>query len=82
MTYSNQLTVPLNLLVTKDSSNATEKGVPLFIRFLVCCYIFLGSHIKMKKYKKKKKSKDIRKKSKKIIVVRKGYWNAYKMTRN
>jgi uncharacterized membrane protein YciS (DUF1049 family) len=57
MTYSNQLTVPLNLLVTKDSSNATEKGVPLFIRFLVCCYIFLGSHIKMKKYKKNKKIK-------------------------
>jgi hypothetical protein len=39
-----------------------------------CCYQFLGSHTKMRKYK----YIYIQKKSKKIIGVRKECWNAEK----
>jgi len=45
--------------------------------------IFGFPHKKIKKiYKKYILKKYIRKESKKIIGVRKGYWNAHKMARN
>jgi hypothetical protein len=50
---------------------------------LSCCYPFLGSHTKNKKYKKYiYNNNNIWKESKKIIGVKKGCWNAHKMARN
>jgi hypothetical protein len=46
---------------------------------LLSIFPFLGSHTKKEKIQKKI-SKNIWKKSKKIIGVRKGCWNAHKIT--